>query len=64
MARKRIPAVFEMVALGGYGGSKGRTKHIWKAERRIKLQAPNPIGTGRIGPSGGDQNRFLPLQLH
>ena len=63
MARKRKTAVFETVALGGYGGSKARTMDIRKGERRIQLQAPNLIGRGRNGPSGGDQNRFLPLQL-
>ena len=56
-------AVFEMVALGGYGGSKARTMDIWKGARRIQLQAPNLIGRGRNGSSGGDQKRFLPLQL-
>ena len=63
MARKCKTAVFEMVALRGYGGSKARMMDIWKEERRIQLQAPNLIGRGRNGPSGGDRNRFLPLQL-
>jgi len=63
MARIRKTAVFEMVALGGYGGSKARTMDIRKGERRIQLQAPNLIGRGRNSPSGGDQNRFLLLQL-
>jgi Na+-translocating ferredoxin:NAD+ oxidoreductase RnfG subunit len=63
MAGKRKTAVFETVALGGYGGSKARMIDIGKGERRIQLQAPNRIGRGRNGPSGGDQKRFLPLQL-
>jgi hypothetical protein len=63
MARKRKTAVFEMVALGGYGGSMVRMVDIRKGERRIQLQAPNLIGRGRNGPSRGDQNRFLTLQL-
>jgi len=63
MARNHKTAVFEIVALGGYGDSKARTMDIRKGERRIQLQAPNLIGRGRKGPSGGDQNRFLPLQL-
>jgi len=37
--------------------------NILKGERRILLQPPNLIGRGRNGPSAGDQNRFLPLQL-
>jgi hypothetical protein len=63
MARKRKTAVFETVALGRYGGSQARTMDIRIGERRIQLQAPNLIGRGRNGPSGGDQNCFLPLQL-
>ena len=63
MARKRKTAVSQTVALGGYGGSKARTIDISKGGRRFQLQAPNLIGRGRNGPSGGDQNRFLPLQL-
>jgi len=63
IARMRKTAVFETVALGGYGGSTARTMDIREEEMRIHLQAPNLIGTGRNGPSGDDQNRFLPLQL-
>jgi hypothetical protein len=63
MARKRKTAVFEAVVLGGYVASKVRTMDIRKGERRIQLQAPNLIGRGRNGRSGGDQNRFPPLQL-
>jgi hypothetical protein len=63
MARKRKTAVFVTVVLGGYGGSKARTMDIRTGERRIQLQAPNLIGRERNGPSGGDQNRFLPRQL-
>jgi len=63
MARKRKTAVFETVALGGYGGSKARTIDIRKGERRIQLQGPNLIGKGKHGPSGGDKSCFLPLQL-
>jgi hypothetical protein len=63
MARKRKTAVFETVALGGYGGSKARMMDIRKGERTIQLHAPNLIGRGRNGPSRGHQNRFLPLQL-
>jgi len=63
MARKRKTAVFERVALRGYGGSKARTMDIQKGGRRIQLQAPNLIGRGGNGPSGADQNRFLPRQL-
>jgi hypothetical protein len=63
MARKCKTAVFETVALGGYGGSKARTMDIQKPERRTQLQAPNLIERGRNGPSGGDQHDFLPVQL-
>ena len=63
MARKRKTAVFETVALGGYGGSMARMMDMRKGERRIQLQAPNLIGRGRNGPGRGDQKRFLPLQL-
>jgi hypothetical protein len=63
MARKRKTAGFETIALGRYGGPKVRMMDIRNEERRIQLQAPNLIGRGRNGPSGGDQNRFLPLQL-
>ena len=63
MARKRKTAVFETVASGGYGGSKVWTTDIRKEERRTQLQAPNLIRKGRNGPSGGDHNSFLPLQL-
>jgi len=62
MARKCKTAVFETVALGGDGGSKAQTMDIWKGDRRIQHQALNLIGRGRNGPSGGDQNCFLPLQ--
>jgi len=63
MARKGKTADFETVALGGYGGSKAWTMDIRKGERRFQLQAPNLIGRVRNCPSGGDQNRFLTLQL-
>jgi hypothetical protein len=63
MARKCKTADFETVALGGYGGSKAQMMDIRKGERRIQLQAPNLIGRGRNGPSGGYENRFLPRQL-
>ena len=52
-----------MVALGRYGGSKARTMNIWEVERRIRLHVPNLIWCGRNGLSGGDKNRFLPIQL-
>jgi len=63
MARRRKTPVLETVAFSGYGGSKARTMDIRKEERRIQLQVPNLIGRGRNGPSGGDQQHFLPLQL-
>jgi hypothetical protein len=63
MARKRKTVVFETDVLGGYGGSKARTMDKRKGERRNQLQTPNLIGIGRNGPSGGDQNRFLTLDL-
>jgi hypothetical protein len=52
-----------MFALGRYGGSKVHTMDIQKGEWRIQLQAPNLIGRGSNGPSRGDQNYLLPLQL-
>jgi hypothetical protein len=64
MGRKRKSALFETVALGGYGGSKARMMDIRKGERRIQLQSLDLIKRGRNGPIGGDQNRSLPLQLH
>jgi len=64
MARTRKTAVFEMVALGGYGGSTERTMNIRNEQRNIQLQAPTLIGRGRNGPTGGDEIFFLPLQLH
>jgi hypothetical protein len=63
MARKLTTAVFETVALRGYGGSKARKMDTWKGKRRTQLQALNVIGRGRNSPSGEDQNRFLPLRL-
>jgi hypothetical protein len=36
---------------------------IRKGERTIQHRALNLIGRRRNGPSGGDQNRFLALQL-
>jgi hypothetical protein len=36
---------------------------VSKGKRRIELQALNLTERERNGPSGGDQNRFRPLQL-
>jgi hypothetical protein len=63
MVRKRKTAVFETVALGGYGGPKAQSMDIQKGQSRIQFQAPNLSGRGRNGPSGGDQNGYLPQQL-
>jgi hypothetical protein len=58
MARKRKTAVFEMVALGGYGGSKAWTMDIWKGERRMQLQAPDLIGGRKKWPQRGRPKPF------
>jgi hypothetical protein len=63
ITRKWKTSLFETVAWGEYGGSMVRTMDIRKGERRIQLQAPNLIGSRRNGPSGGNRNSFLPLQL-
>jgi hypothetical protein len=64
MARKHKTAVFETVTLGEYGGSKAQTMDIQEGARRTQLQATNLIGRGWNGPSGRQQNRFLPLDLN
>jgi len=54
MARKCHTAVFEMVELGGDGGSMGQRIKITKREWWIKHPDPNLTAGGRNGPSGGD----------
>jgi len=63
MDRRGKAAVFEMVALGRYGGSKAQTMDIAQGERMMQPQAPNLIGRGRYGANGEDQNCSCPLGL-